>query len=240
MVLKEMNMKVRWPLITLFLIGLAMVSYPLYQAAYPNIKALEPMTIIPMPTEQGTPVTDPTPSSTPSPSPTPSPTATPTPKPIPTPFPQPAFCSDCETFWEYEIWGRTTTGEFINLIECYDSKMLQNISQVQEFMAWDTTYGAGYSCGHYAREIQRTAQMNRIQCKFVGIWWERGGQHSILVFPTVDDGDVYIDPSYKDKWAYPVIGEVYVTEIMSHVPWIDDNSRRQYHNMYTVQDIKWY
>ena len=207
----------------------AYVSIPIETPEPTETPTIEPTAT---PTIEPTPTVIPTPTQTPTPAPTSSPT--------PTPFPKPEFCSDCETFWEYEIWGRTTTGEFIRLIECYDSKMLQNRSQVQESMAWDTTYGASYSCGHYAREVQRNAQMNRIQCKFVGLWWERGSQHSILVFPTVEDGDVYVDPLYKDKWAYPVLGEVYVTEIMSHVPWIDNNSRKQYHTMYIVQDIKWY
>lgn len=209
-------MKVRWHLITLFLVGLAMVSYPLYQAAYPNIKALEPMSIMPMPTEQGTPVTDPTPSPTPSPSPT----ATPTLTPSPTPVPPPDFLVSATYTYSHCINYRMTTGEYMCLTKNPDARPLQNKEQVRQFMEWDDTsslkYGTYFTCGHAAKRVHDNAHNNSIQCYIVALKFSSTYWHSIVMFPTKEDGDVYVESLGYDKWGYVTQGEKYRCSPMQH------------------------
>jgi len=159
-----------------------------------------------------TPTIEPTPTETPTPSPTPTQTATPS----PTPYPKPDFCFDCTNTWENRINGKTSTGEFVVLIECQDSVPLQNRAEVQDFMRWEDSHGKNWTCGHYARAVHNAAETNGIKCYFTSVRFSEF-THAIVMFPTVDDGDVYVDPQGADKWAYLDDWSVYRIEFMSHV-----------------------
>src|SRR5574343_309004 len=129
-------------------IGLSMIAYPMTQDYNEPVEAVVLPEPIPTmsepviePTATPTPSPEPTATSSPTPSPTPRPTATPT----PTPFPKPDFCFDCSNTWETRILGRTSTGEFVVIVDCYDSQPLQNRAEVQAFMAWDNSKGDDWS-----------------------------------------------------------------------------------------------
>src|SRR5574343_648103 len=90
-------------------IGLSMIAYPMTQGYNEPVEAVilpEPIPTVSKPVIE--------------------PTATPT----PTPFPKPDFCFTCSNTWEYRILGRTSTGEFVYLTDCYDSHPLQNRAEV--------------------------------------------------------------------------------------------------------------
>ena len=200
-------------------IGLSMIAYPMTQDYNEPVEAVimpEPIPIISKPviepTATPTPSPEPTATSSPTPSPTPRPTATPT----PTPFPKPDFCFDCSNTWETRILGRTSTGEFVVIVDCYDSQPLQNRAEVQAFMAWDNSKGDNWTCGHYARAVHNNAEANGIKCYFTSVKFQEF-THAIVMFPTVDDGDVYVDPQGADKWAYLDDWSSYYIEFMSHV-----------------------
>jgi hypothetical protein len=92
---------------------------------------------------------------------------------------------------------------------------------VEQFMEWDKTsaitYSMNYSCGHYARQVHNNAENSSIQCGLVAIQMGVDGWHSILSFPTVEDGEVFVDPTNCDKWAYVVVGEPYEAYPMAHI-----------------------
>lgn len=185
-----------------------------YSQEAPNIATpfiepdIEP-TIEPTPTPTPTPTATPTPTPTPTPAPTPTPTAT--------PFLKPGFCFDCTNTWENRLNHRTSTGELVVLIECQDSVMLQNRAEVQAFMAWEDSHGDNWTCGHYARAVHNAAETNGVKCFLVSIQF-REFTHAIVMFPTKDDGNVYVDPQSADKWAYIPDGwDSYSIEFMSHV-----------------------
>ena len=166
-------------------------------------------------TVEPTPTIEPTP--TPTIEPTAIPTIEPTPTPTPTAYPKPDFCFECTNTWENRLNNRTSTGELVVLIECQDSVQLQNRAEVQDFMQWEDSHGENWTCGHYARAVHNNAETNGIKCYLVGIQF-REFSHAIVMFPTVDDGDVYVDPQGADKWAYiPDDWNSYSIEFMSHV-----------------------
>lgn len=206
-------MKVKITFITLIVVSLIALSACVVGYYIPNAQDYDVSpTPIPTPT--------PTPSPTQTLEPILTPTATPTPPPTPTPTPKPSFCIDCEGYTVREIHGRLTTSEWVTVIDCPDAVMLQNRSQVEQFMAWDTTDKVkkySWTCGHYAQEVQHNAAKNGIKCHFVGIelylTW-----HALVVFPTIDDGNVYVETQRTDAWAYPVNGQPYRYEPMSHIP----------------------
>ena len=113
--------------------------------------------------------------------------------------------------------GRTSTGELVVIVDCYDSVMLQNRAEVQAFMMWENSKGDNWTCGHYARAVHNNAEVNGIKCYFTSVKFQEF-THAIVMFPTVDDGDVYVDPQGADKWAYiPDDWNSYSIEFMSHV-----------------------
>ena len=210
------------PLLTLLFvaIGLSMIACPIYYGYNEPIQACiapEPIPTIAEPVIEPTATPTPSPEPTIEPTVTPSPTLMPTPVPTPTPFPQPDFCFDCTNTWETRINGRTSTGEFVVIVDCYDSVPLQNRAEVQAFMMWENSKGDNWTCGHYARAVHNNAEANGIKCYFTSVKFTEF-THAIVMFPTIDDGDVYVDPQGADKWAYiPDSWNSYSIEFMSHV-----------------------
>ena len=200
-------------------LGLAMIVCPMYYGYDEPVQALivlEPIPTIVQPAIEPTEAPMPSPEPTQEPTPTPSPSPSPTPSPTATPFPKPDFCQECTNTWENRINGKTSTGEFVVLVECLDSMPLQNREEVQAFMMWEDSHGKGWTCGHYARAVHNAAETNGILCYFTSVRFQEF-THAIVMFPTVDDGDVYVDPQGADKWAYLDDWSVYRIEFMSHV-----------------------
>lgn len=198
-------------------IGLSMIACPIYYGYNEPIQA----SIIPQPTISE-PVIEPTatpaPSPEPTPSPTPSPTATPTPS--PTPVPPPDFLVPATYTYSHCINYRMTTGEFMCLTKNPEARSLQNKEQVHQFMEWDDTnslnYGTYFTCGHAAKRVHDNAHNNSIQCYIVALKFSHTYWHSIVMFPTKEDGDVYVEPLGYDKWGYVTQGEKYRCSPMQH------------------------
>ena len=207
-------------LIMMIPLGLAMVVCPIYYGYNEPVQALiapEPVPTITEPAIVPTDAPTPSPDPTQEPVPIPSPTIVPTPDPTATPYPKPGFCFSCANTWETRINGRTSTGELVVIVDCYDSVPLQNRAEVQDFMQWENSDGDNWTCGHYARAVHNNAEANGIKCYFTSVKFQEF-THAIVIFPTVEDGDVYVDPQGADKWAYiPDDWNSYSIEYMSHV-----------------------
>lgn len=220
-----MNMKARILLTLLFVaIGLSMIAFPIYYGYNEPVEAVIMPEPIPTISE---PVIEPTASPTPSPEPTveptatPSPTPTPTPTiaPTPTPFPKPDFCKDNTNYIVKTLrqW-KLSTGEAFEIWSCLDCVPLQDASEVEAFMAWDTIDQVkfnwdNWTCGHYAQHVNHVATENSVICMVVAVQFE-GFFHSILAFPTLE-GILYVDPM-TDSWVTLVDGNPYMTSPMSH------------------------
>lgn len=122
------------------------------------------------------------------------------------PSDKPYFCSSCQ-----EMFNETRYG----IEECATAQKLQNISQVKEFMAWDRTdkkkYTDDFMCGSFARNVIRNAEQNNINAGQVVLKLSGyDSVHIIVVFPTVYDGDVFVDATQGDWWVDSlVVGNEY-------------------------------
>jgi hypothetical protein len=132
------------------------------------------------------PIPTPTPTPTPTPVPTPVPTPTPTPTPIPNnPDGSPYFCAPCESpmILSNVRWWQ--------MLQCQHAQPLQTKEQVKEFMLWDKTdqnpYTSSFTCWNFAVGVIANAESFGIDA-----------QHAIIVFPTYQDGMVYVDPTTGD------------------------------------------
>lgn len=138
----------------------------------------------------------------------------PTPAPAPTPTPTPTpVCPRPE--YEGNAWACSTTnilkpdGSYI--IQCrYGVALpLQNRAEVEQFMRWDSTdTHPNYNCANFVNDICDIASRHEIQAYPVVLWFKDNTVHAIILFPT-EEGDVFIDATQSDWWAYPVVGELY-------------------------------
>lgn len=62
-----------------------------------------------------------------------------------------------------------------------------------------------YVCSHFARDICNNAEDIGFRCAFVELRYPESG-HAIIVFDTIDQGLIYIDPQFDAK-VNPVIGK---------------------------------
>jgi len=136
-------MKVRWPLITLFFIGLAMAVIPFYKVTH--VKIAVPVTLEITAIEESLPSMD-----------------------ILLP--------------------------------------LQNKSQVKQFMLSDATdqhpYTDSYQCGSFARAVVHNASIRGLEAYVISLLLDGSSVlHAIVQFPTVDDGDIYVDATSGDWWV---------------------------------------
>jgi len=89
---------------------------------------------------------------------------------------------------------------------------LQNRAQVEQFMLSDTTdqhpYTEDYKCGSFAKDVVANATATGIEAYYVIIKWEDSYiVHAIVLFPTIEDGDVYVDATQADWWVNFELGE---------------------------------
>ena len=131
---------------------------------------------------------------------TPEPESTPIPTIIPILLPTPIVCprADC------------TTPDSSGIIRCNPTP-LQNKEEVKQFMEWDTTdTHLGYNCRNFANDVCDNASNHEIEAHPVIIWFSDGTIHEIVEFPTVEDGNVFIDTTQSDWWAGTVeVGQQY-------------------------------
>ncbi len=127
------------------------------------------------------------------------PTPTPTAAPSPTP----------EATIEYVyIWPTVTPSATIDPIASLNKPYLLDRNQVQTFMLWDMTdqhpYTSDYMCGSFAHTVIDNAWAFGIVGRYTVVWSpEWSLSHAIICFPTVNDGNVFVDATAGDWWAYP-------------------------------------
>jgi hypothetical protein len=154
------------------------------------------------------------PLATPEPTPTPVPTSVPTIIYAQAPTPTPIACPRPE--YQGEAWYTTSTniqkpdGSTIIQYKYGTAMPLQNRAEVEQFMRWDTSDQIqGYNCADYTDAVCINASKHEIIAYPVVLYFTDGKVHSIVLFPTVADGDVFIEVTQGDWWAYPVQGEQY-------------------------------
>ena len=137
----------------------------------------------------------------PAPQPTPEPTIEPTPVPTATPYHPKSSCSN---IFSERINIIKPTG-LMNLYHCDNERLLQNRKEVEQFMTWDLTdrkpfIMGQYQCIDYAEDVIYNASIYGIQCGVGVVYFTNGVCHSFIVFRTIEDGDVWVDPTAGDWW----------------------------------------
>jgi hypothetical protein len=89
---------------------------------------------------------------------------------------------------------------------------LKNREQVKWFMLWDktdlNTYTPDFKCGQFARYVIASANAHGIEAKFVILQLDCNPiPHAIVMFPTVEDGEVFVDATCGDWWVEMNYGE---------------------------------
>jgi hypothetical protein len=89
---------------------------------------------------------------------------------------------------------------------------LQNRGQVEQFMLSDPTdqhpYTEDYKCGSFAQDVVDNASAMGIEAYYIIVKWEDSYiVHAIVLFPTIEDGDVYVDATQADWWVNFELGE---------------------------------
>lgn len=83
---------------------------------------------------------------------------------------------------------------------------LLNKGQVEQFMLSDATdqhpYTEDYKCGSFAEDVIANASAMGIEANYIIVKWEGSYiVHAIVMFPTIEDGDVYVDATSGDWWV---------------------------------------
>jgi hypothetical protein len=83
---------------------------------------------------------------------------------------------------------------------------LQNRSQVEQFLLSDNTsdhpYTDDYKCWNFARDVIANASKSGIETHYITVMWDTSTlTHAIVMFPTIDNGDVYVDSTMGDWWV---------------------------------------
>jgi hypothetical protein len=89
---------------------------------------------------------------------------------------------------------------------------LLNREQVKWFMLYDktdqNTYTPDFKCGQFSRGVMSNAGANGIEVKFVILQLASNPiSHAIVMFPTIEDGEVFVDATCGDWWVEMNYGE---------------------------------
>jgi hypothetical protein len=125
------------------------------------------------------------------PLPTPTPTIEPTPVPIVEPIPIPTVSYTIDTLTKPQLLNR---------------------EQVKWFMLYDQTdkhpYTPDFMCGAFATTVVTNASVIGIDARYVILFWQNKIiPHAIVMFPTLEDGEVFVDATCGDWWVEMNYGE---------------------------------
>ena len=137
--------------------------------------------------------------------------------PLPTALPTPTpFCGYCEggLTITYMRWWEGT------YYTCQTAKPLQNKEQVYQFILADKTDEVrqeGWNCAYYAAGVVNNASQFGIKAMIVHVTFEGCSSHAAVLFPTVEDGDVYMDSQTSDWYCF--VGDNSWTEVDMDSGW---------------------
>lgn len=138
------------------------------------------------------------------PTPTPLPTPTPNPTIMPTPYHP---CSTCNGSIVEEWTNIIKPTGLMTYYRCSTGQPLRNRDEVYQFMQFDQTdknpfIMGNYVCVDFAQDVIHNSAVYGINCGIGVVYFTNGVCHSFIVFPTIDDGDVWVDPTAGDWWIY--------------------------------------